>query len=181
MARPRSKPQMSLTSAHVWDDAAGIPENDWCRRFFEHIYLKLDDADFAHLYEEGGRYPISRVLLMCTTVLQYMSGESDRAAVRNTVRWRHWRIALGRDRYWEGFDPSVLCNFRKRLLRHQEGMLIFDHVLQRIRALGLLEGLDLTDDERHLVEDIRQRVASTPEAWSPFLHVPYFLVVAEKR
>lgn len=48
-------------------------------------------------------------------------------------------------------------------------------------AIDLLEGLDLTDDERHLVVDIRQRVASTPEAWSPFLHVPYFLVVAEKR
>ncbi len=54
MARPRSKPQMSLTSAHVWDDAAGIPENDWCRKLFEHIYSKLDDGDFADLYEAIG-------------------------------------------------------------------------------------------------------------------------------
>lgn len=48
-------------------------------------------------------------------------------------------------------------------------------------AVRLLDGLDLTDDERQLVAGARQRVASTPEAWSPFLHVPYFLVVAEKR
>ncbi len=48
-------------------------------------------------------------------------------------------------------------------------------------AVGLLEGLDLTDDERRQVATARQRIASAPEAWSPFLHVPYFLVVAEKR
>jgi SAM-dependent methyltransferase len=48
-------------------------------------------------------------------------------------------------------------------------------------AVGLLEGLDLTDDERRQVATDRQRIASTPDTWSPFLHVPYFLVVAEKR
>ena len=48
-------------------------------------------------------------------------------------------------------------------------------------AVGLLEGLDLTDDGRRQVANARQRVASTPQAWSPFLHVPYFLVVGGKR
>jgi len=48
-------------------------------------------------------------------------------------------------------------------------------------AVGLLEGLELTTDERERVAAVRQQVGSMPGAWSPLLHVPYFLVVAEKR
>ena len=47
-------------------------------------------------------------------------------------------------------------------------------------AVGLLEGLELTDDERDRVAAAGQRIGSMPGTRSPFLHVPYFLVVAEK-
>ena len=140
MAKPKSKPQLSLDSAHNSDRAAGIPPDYWCHRFFEHIYCSFDDAQFADLYEEGGRYPISPALLACITILQFMEKVSDRIAVLNTIMRRDWRIALGRDDAWEGFDASVLCNFRKRLVEHGWERRIFDHVIEQLEALGLLGG-----------------------------------------
>jgi hypothetical protein len=59
MAKPKSRPQLSLTSAHLQDTAAGIGEDHWSRLFYEHVYCAFDDAQFAALYHEGGR-PLSR-------------------------------------------------------------------------------------------------------------------------
>lgn len=155
MAIPTSHPERPLFAAHVTDDAAGIPDDHWCRLFYEHIYCSFDDAQFACLYEDGGRYPISPSLLACVTILQYMHKVSDRAAVENTVLRRDWRIALGRDNDWEGFDPSVLCNFRKRLLAHGMERELFDVVLSRLRELGLLSRRRrLRVDATHLVADV---------------------------
>jgi len=138
MGKPSRDTQLSLSSAHNADRAAGIPPNHWCYRFFELIYSSFDNAQFAHLYEDGGRVPISPTLLACVTILQYSFKVSDRAAVENTIMRRDWRIALGRDDSWAGFDASVLCNFRKRLIEQGCEELIFGHVLEQLRLLGLL-------------------------------------------
>lgn len=155
MAKPTSKPQLSLEAAHVVDDAAGLPDHHWSRLFFEHVYCRFDDAQFDCLYEDGGRYPVSPSLLAGMTILQYMLKVSDRIAVDNTVMRRDWRIALGRDSEWEGFDPSVLCNFRKRLIAHGMERELFESVLDRLRELGLLsKRRRLRVDATHLVADV---------------------------
>ena len=167
MGIPTSHPELGLYSAHVVDDAAGIPDDDWCRLFFEHVYCGFDDADFACMYEEGGRYPISPSLLASITILQYMFKISDRVAVDNTVRRRDWRIALGRNDQWDGFDPSVLCNFRKRLIAHGMERELFETVLDRLRELRLLsKRRRLRVDATHLVADVAvlSRVDSIREA-----------------
>ena len=138
MARPRCTTQLALTSAHNADRAVGIPPNHWCYRFFESIYCSFTNAQFAHLYQDGGRAPISPTLLACITILQYAFKVSDRMAVESTIMRRDWRIALGRDDSWAGFDASVLCNFRKRLIEHGCEEMIFGHVLEQLRSLGLL-------------------------------------------
>lgn len=138
MAKPKRDGQLRLSSAHHADHAAGIPPNHWCYRFFELIYCSFDNRQFADLYEDGGRAPISPALLASIILLQYAFKVTDRAAVENTIMRRDWRIALGRDDQWTGFDPSVLCTFRQRLIEHGCEELIFGHVLERLRALGLL-------------------------------------------
>jgi transposase len=155
MAKPRSRPQLSFDTAYVYDDAAGIPDDHWSRRFFEHVYCAFDDADFAELYEEGGRYPVSPSLLASLTILQYMFGASDRVAVENTIMRRDWRIALGIRRDYKGFDPSVLCRFRQRLVAHGREREILDTVVGKLGELGLLAGRrKLRVDATHVVADV---------------------------
>lgn len=139
MAKPKSRPQLSLQSAHLHDDAAGIAADHWSHAFFEHVYSAFRDGDFAALYQQGGRYPVSPSLLASISILQYMHRVSDRVAVDNTIMRRDWRIALGITPDYTGFDASVLCNFRKRLVAHGQTRLIFERVLARVQELGLIK------------------------------------------
>jgi len=138
MAKPGANAQLSLESAHICDDAAGIPQDHWSRLFFEHVFCGFDDADFAGMYEEGGRYPVSPSLLSCITILQYMFAASDRVATENTIMRRDWRIALGLTRDYAGFDTSVLCGFRQRLVAHDHADELFGTVLGKVGELSLL-------------------------------------------
>ena len=155
MGKPKSKPQMSLLSGRVYDDWGGLPESHWSYRFFEHIYQALDDAQFADLYESGGRQPVSPRLLVCITLLQYMQRVSDREAVERSIDCRSWRIALGIAVGYEGFHPTVLCYFRKRLLVHGQARRVFDTVLERLQDLGLLKGhTKVRVDATKLIADV---------------------------
>ena len=139
MAKPPSNAQMRLDSAHLYDDAAGIPEDDWCRLFFEHIYCAFDDADFADMYDTHGRRPVSPARVACVTIPQFMQNVSDRVAVENTVRRRDWRIALAISPDYTPFNPTVLVRFRQRLLRNDRERELFAKVLGQIEQLGLLK------------------------------------------
>ena len=157
MAKPKSRPQLSLEAAHLWDEAAGIPEDHWSRIFFTEVYGAFDDGQFADLYEAGGRYPISPRLLAAITILQYMFQASDRVAVDNSVMRRDWRIALGRDLAYDGFDASVLCRFRQRLQAAGRERELFDTVLKRLRELGLLAARRwLRVDATRLLADVAE-------------------------
>jgi len=152
MAKPRSKPQLSLQSSHLWDDLGGIPENHWCYAFYTHIRCAFSDEMFADMYQEGGRAPISPGLLACITILQGMLPVGSRRAVEWTIVRRDWRIALGIPVGWEGFDHTVLWRFQERLEAHEGCALIFGRVLEQARKLGLLAGTRaLRVDATHLL------------------------------
>jgi IS5 family transposase len=155
MAKPKSKPQLSLYSAPVTDQAAGMGPEHWSRRFFEWIRCAFDDAQFADLYQEGGRYPVSPGLLACIMILQYMFRVSDRVAVEATIMRRDWRMALGLGDDWEGFDPSVLSYFRRRLGPAEQQQRIFNRVLEQMEGLGLLRGRRrVRVDATHVLADV---------------------------
>jgi transposase len=155
VAKPKSHPQLSLVSAEVYDDAEGIAPDHWSRLFYRYLFCALDDGEYAGLYNEGGRYPISPRLLVCITILQYMFRVSDRAAVENTIMRRDWRIALGITPEYTGFAPTVLCRFRQRLVAGDREREIFGRVLGLVRTLGLLRGRRrLRVDATHLVADV---------------------------
>lgn len=155
MAKPKSKPQLSLWSAGVTDRAPGIPADHWSRLFFEHIRCAFDDAEFADLYQEGGRYPIAPGLLACILILQWMHRVTDRPAVEWTIMRRDWRMALGLGEDWEGFDPSVLTYFRRRLGEGGQPQRIFNRVLEKMTALGLLRGRRrVRVDATHVLADV---------------------------
>jgi len=154
MAKPKSDPQFSLASAHLYDDAAGIAQDHWSRLFFEHIFCALDDGQFADMYQAGGRYPISPAFLAGLTILQYMFKVSDRQAVENTIMRRDWRIALGITPDYAGFCATVLVRFRQRRERHGRAYQLFASVLQQAAGLGLVHARRLRVDATYLLAEV---------------------------
>src|SRR4029078_3501727 len=75
--------------------------------------------------------------LVLVTVLQFRQDLSDRPAA-GAVRARiDWRSLLGLELTDPGFDASVLCEFRSRLLDGGAEGLLLERLLDRCKALGL--------------------------------------------
>src|SRR5215208_1420737 len=74
------------------------------------------DEKFADLFPVRGRGAESPEMLSLVSVLQFIEGLTDRQAAL-AVRGRiDWKYALGRQLEDSGFDPTVLSDFRARLL-----------------------------------------------------------------
>lgn len=97
------------------------------------------DEDFADLFPTHGQpaYPPWRLALV--TLLQFRENLSDRGAaeaVRDRIAWKY---LLGMELTDSGFDGSVLCEFRKRLLDGGAEMRLLDKLLTCFQELGLFK------------------------------------------
>jgi transposase len=79
------------------------------------------DEDFADLFPKDGQPAEAPWRLALVTVLQFVENLSDQQAA-DAVRGRlDWKYLLGLELTDAGFDASVLCEFRARLIdRHAE-------------------------------------------------------------
>jgi transposase len=114
------------------------------------------DDDFAALYPTRGRPAEAPWRLALITVLQFVENLSDRQAA-DAVRARiDWKYALGLELTDPGFDNSVLCEFRARLLAGSAEHRLLDAVLQRCRERGWLKarGQQRTDST-HVLDRVR--------------------------
>jgi transposase len=116
----------------------------------------LDDAAFAAAYGVRGRPGISPAQLAMVTVLQFAENLTGRQAA-DAVRARlDWKYALGLALEDEGFDASVLCEFRERLVAGGRERLILDLLLARLGELGLVgAGGRQRTDSTHVLAAIR--------------------------
>jgi transposase len=97
-----------------------------------------DDAGFAGGYGVRGAPGISPAQLAMVTVLQFTENLTDRQAA-DAVRGRlDWKYCLGLALEDEGFDFSVLSEFRSRLVAAGQERAILDLLLERLKALGLV-------------------------------------------
>src|SRR5262252_10833376 len=75
------------------------------------------DEQFADLFARRGRPVVAPWRLALVTVMQFAEGLSDRQAAE-AVRVRiDWKYALGLELADPGFDYSILCEFRARLVQ----------------------------------------------------------------
>src|SRR3712207_5087390 len=91
------------------------------------------DADFADLYPALGQPAYAPWRLALVTLMQFREGLSDRQAadaVRGRIDWKH---LLALDLADAGFDFSVLCEFRGRLLQHEATERLLARVLDTAR------------------------------------------------
>jgi len=114
------------------------------------------DADFADLYPKRGQPAYAPWRLALVTLMQFREGLSDRQAAE-AVRGRiDWKYLLALDLADPGFDRSVLCEFRGRLL----GNAAVDRLLARVVDVAREDGLLKTrgrqrTDSTHVLAAIR--------------------------
>ena len=121
----------------------------------EQVEQMVGDADFAGMYAEEGRPGVNGVVLALITVFQFLEKLPDRAAARMAVMRLDWKYALRQEVTWSGLHYSDLCNFRKRLLKHESEGVVFDRILAYLRAQGYVKaGGKQRTDSTHIVGQV---------------------------
>lgn len=128
------------------------------------IYLQLrkelgtiyEDEQFVELYAHDGQPAITPWRLALVTVVQFAENLPDRQAA-DAVRSRiDLKYLLGLELTDPGFDYSVLCEFRARLVASNVISLLLDHLLELLKEKGVLKssGKQRTDST-HVLAAVR--------------------------
>src|SRR5215207_3554179 len=114
------------------------------------------DADFADLFPKLGQPALPPWRLALVTILQFREDLPDRRAAEAVRARIDWKYLLGLELADPGFDHSVLCEFRSRLLEGSAEERLLRKLLEACQARGLLKarGRQRTD-ATHVLASIR--------------------------
>jgi transposase len=135
---------------------AAFPKGNLYLKLRERLGTIIHDEDFASLFSREGAPGLPPWRLALVTILQFHENLSDRQAA-DAVRARSdWKYVLSLELTDEGFDFSVLSEFRARLVKGGAEDLLLDKLLECCRALGLVKarGPQRTDST-HVVAAVR--------------------------
>jgi transposase len=95
---------------------AAFPKGNLYVRLRDELGPLYEDEAFTDLFPSRGRPAESPGRLALITVFQFAEGLSDRAAAEAVRSRIDWKYVLGLELTDEGFDASVLVEFRTRLV-----------------------------------------------------------------
>jgi transposase len=152
--QPRPWPEVPADTARVARKA--FRKGALAIRARDELGAWYDDAAFAPAYGARGKPGISPAQLAMVTVLQFTENLTDRQAA-DAVRARlDWKYCLGLALEDEGFDFSVLSEFRSRLVAGSLELKLLDLLLGRLKGLGLVKaGGRQRTDSTHVLGRIR--------------------------
>ena len=149
---------------------AAFPKGTLCLQIYDQLGTVFQDQDFADVFPNRGQPAAVPFRLALVTVLQYVEGLSDRQAA-NAVRSRlDWKYLLCLPLEDAGFDHSVLCEFRDRLLDGGIENRLLEKLLDLLKAHQLVKGrVHVRTDSTHVVAAVRtmnrlERVTETVRA-----------------
>ena len=148
--QPKPWPEVPAVTAKV--ARAAFRKGSLAMRARDELGAWYRDADFAAAYGVRGAPGMSPAQLAMVTVLQFAENLTDRQAA-DAVRGRlDWKYCLGLALDDEGFDFSVLSEFRSRLVAAGLERALFELLLGRLRELGLVRpgGTQRTDSTQVL-------------------------------
>jgi transposase len=129
-----------------------------------HLYIQVrdelgavyDDQSFAHLFPQCGQPAEAPWRLLLVSIMQFAEGLSDRQAA-DAVRGRlDWKYMLSLELTDPGFDASVLCEFRARLMEGKAERLVLQPLLDiAIKQGWLKERGKQRTDSTHVLGAIR--------------------------
>jgi transposase len=135
---------------------AAFPKGNIYMKLRERVGTIIDDKDFVSLFSKEGAPGLPPWRLALVTILQFHENLSDRQAAEAVRARIDWKYVLSLDLTDEGFDFSVLSEFRTRLIKGGAEELLLEKLLECCRALGLVKarGQQRTDST-HVVAAVR--------------------------
>ena len=136
---------------------AAFPKGTLCLQIYDQLGTLFQDENFSEVFPTRGQRAEAPFRLALVTVLQYVEGLSDRQAA-HAVRGRlDWKYLLCLNLEDPGFDHSVLCEFRDRLLNNSIESRLLDRLLERLKEHQLVKGGGRArTDSTHVVAAIRE-------------------------
>ena len=136
---------------------AAFPNGSLVMRLRDELGSVYSDEQFQDLFPERGQPAQSPALLAFVTILQFVEGLTDRQAA-DAVRGRiDWKYALCLELTDPGFDFSILCEFRARLVADGAEDRLLTLLLTHFQERGLLKaGGRQRTDSTHVLAAIRQ-------------------------
>src|SRR5579884_799633 len=146
-----SIPEETIRIAHT-----AYPHGNPLMKLRDELGTIYQDQTFASLFPHNGRSVEAPWRLALITVLQFMEELPDRQAA-DAVRGRiDWKYLLGLDLADPGFDASVLCEFRQRLVEGSAEHLLFDMLLDVCKRQGWLKAREKQrTDSTHVLAKVR--------------------------
>jgi len=142
MSLPRHRDQGNLFE--VGQVLASLFEDKDRQRFqFVHdqvmptLWKQREELDGMY-YRDNGRPAIDPVFLAGVTLLQFTEKAPEAKGVQQVVLNLGWKCALSLPLECEGFHPTTLVVFRNRLVEHDLERIVFDAVVEKLRAQGLI-------------------------------------------
>ena len=116
-----------------------LKENDPYRLIGDQLFERWEEEEFADLYSHEGKPGYSPVILAFVSVFQFMERLADRQAAQALRMRLDWKYALHLPLEDEGFDFSVLSEFRDRLIEGKAEKRVFEKLVEQIRGMGLIK------------------------------------------
>ena len=136
---------------------AAFPKGNRYMRLRDELGVFYNDEDFAELYPERGQSALAPWRLTMILIMQFLENLSDRQTA-DAVRGRiDWKYALSLELEDDGFDFSVLSEFRDRLIEGTREKQILDKMLSRFGDLGLLKSRGKArTDSTHVLAAVKE-------------------------
>src|SRR5690349_12690456 len=154
LRRPQPVPRVPDDTARI--ARAAFPRGNPYLLLRDRLGPVFDDAGFTDLYPQRGQPAYTPWRLALVTLMQFRESLSDRQAAEAVRARIDWKYLLALDLASPGFDHTVLCEFRARLLQHEASERLLTRVLDAAREGGLLKarGRQRTDST-HVLAAIR--------------------------
>jgi transposase len=135
---------------------AACPKGSTFIKMRDVLGVLFQDETFVDLFPHDGQPALAPWRLALVTLMQFAEGLADRQAAE-AVRTRiDWKYALGLELENEGFDFSVLCEFRARLIEGQAEYLLFEAMLSYLKQQDLIKaGGRQRTDATHVLAAVR--------------------------
>jgi transposase len=116
-----------------------FPKGTLAMNLRDNLGAVYEDPQFAHLFPKRGRAATAPWRLALVTVLQAAENLADGQAAEMVRGRLDWKYALSLTANDDGFDPSILSDFRQRLIDQDAVDALLSPILQVCRQRGWLK------------------------------------------